>query len=81
MQVRRQGNDLYKKGRYQEAIPFLQKALKIGEREFGPDHETTATLINNLAFRRLRLHLFGAPLVPKFFLLLLGYPALRCWWF
>ena len=46
----RQGQALQKKGRYKEAIPFYQKALEFGVREFGPDHETTATLINNLAF-------------------------------
>lgn len=49
MQAYRQGQALQKKGRYQEAIPFYQKALKIGELEFGPIHPTTAKLINNLA--------------------------------
>ncbi len=40
---------LYQRGRYSEAIPYAAKALKLGEEEFGPDHPTTATLINDLA--------------------------------
>ena len=46
---RRQGQTLYEAGLYQQAIPFLRKALELGEREFGPDHPTTATTLNNLA--------------------------------
>ncbi len=49
MQAYRQGQALKKKGRYQEAIPFFQKALELAVREFGPDHPTTAIIINNLA--------------------------------
>ena len=48
-QAYRQGMALHKKGQYKEAIPFFQKALELGEREFGPDHKTTAIYINNLA--------------------------------
>ncbi len=40
---------LYQQGRYSEAISYAAKALKLGEEEFGPDHPTTATLMNNLA--------------------------------
>ena len=40
---------LYDQGRYEEAIPFAEEALKLGEREFGPVDPTTATLLNNLA--------------------------------
>jgi len=40
---------LYAEGRYAEALPFAEKALRLGEREFGADHPTTATLLNNLA--------------------------------
>ena len=29
--------------------PFAEKALRIGEREFGPDHINTAIFLNNLA--------------------------------
>jgi CHAT domain-containing protein/Tfp pilus assembly protein PilF len=49
LQAYRQGETLRKEGRYNEAIPFVQKALKLGEQEFGLDHKTTATLIYNLA--------------------------------
>ena len=48
-QAYRQGMALNKKGQYKEAIPFFQKALESGKREFGPHHKTTAKLINNLA--------------------------------
>ncbi len=41
--------ELYAQGRYQEALPFAKKALGLGEHEFGPDHTTTATLLNDLA--------------------------------
>ena len=36
-------------GRYNEAIPFAEEALRLGEHEFGPDDPTTAVLVNNLA--------------------------------
>ena len=36
-------------GRYQEALPFAEEALRLGNQEFGPDHPTTAALLNNLA--------------------------------
>ncbi len=41
--------ELYAQGRYQEALPFAEKALRLGEREFGPEHPTTAIFLNNLA--------------------------------
>ena len=41
--------DLYAQGRYEEALPFAEKAVRLGKQEFGPDHPTTATLLNNLA--------------------------------
>ena len=44
-----QGIKLFKAGRYNEALPYYRKALKLGERKFGPSHPTTATLLNNLA--------------------------------
>ena len=40
---------LYAQGRYQEALPFAKNALRLGEREFGPDHLNTTTFLNNLA--------------------------------
>ena len=42
-------SELYAEGRYQEALPFAEKALWLSEREFGPEHPTTAVLVNNLA--------------------------------
>ena len=45
----RQGKALLEAGRYEQAIPYYRKALELGEQEFGLDHPTTATLLNNLA--------------------------------
>ncbi len=39
----------YNQGRYQEALRFAEKALRLGEYEFGPDHPITGLLFNNLA--------------------------------
>jgi tetratricopeptide (TPR) repeat protein len=44
-----QGQALYEARRYEQAIPNWRKALELGEQEFGPDHPTTAVLIDNLA--------------------------------
>jgi len=44
----RQYDDLYAQGRYQEAIPFAEKAVRLGEEKFGTGHPNTATLLNNL---------------------------------
>ena len=49
MDAYRQGLYHYKAGRYEEAVPYWRWVLELGEREFGPDHPTTATLLNNLA--------------------------------
>ncbi len=50
--------DVYKalnaQGRYSEAEPFARKALELSQREFGPDHPTTATFLSNLAPGPLR---------------------------
>ncbi len=59
MQAYRQGQALIKSGRYKEAIPFYQKAFELGVRELGPDHQTTATLINNLAVLYKNLGRYG----------------------
>ena len=40
---------LYAEGRYQRALPFAEKALRLSERELGSDHPTTATSLNELA--------------------------------
>ena len=39
-------NELYAEGRYQEAVPVGKEALRLSEREFGLDHQNTATTIN-----------------------------------
>ena len=43
--------ELSAEGRYQEAIPFAKEALRLSEREFGPDHPNTGAVLNNLATR------------------------------
>ena len=40
---------LYKEGRYKEAIPIAEKALAVREKALGPDHPNTAMSLNNLA--------------------------------
>ena len=42
-------NELYAQGRYEEALPFAEQALKLSEQEFGLDHPNTALILNNLA--------------------------------
>ncbi len=49
MKAYKQGEALYQAGRYDEALPFWKKALKLGQREFGPEQPSTAMLLNNLA--------------------------------
>ncbi len=49
MDAYNQFNELYAQGRYEEAFPYTEQALKLGEQEFGLDHPTTASLLNNLA--------------------------------
>jgi tetratricopeptide (TPR) repeat protein/CHAT domain-containing protein len=41
--------ELYRAGRYAEAIPLVQQALAIYEEALGPDHPDVATAVNNLA--------------------------------
>ncbi len=52
MEAYRQGQTLYEAGQYEQAIPFYREALELGEREYGPDHETTAIFINDLGEQR-----------------------------
>ena len=49
MQAYQKGNELYQAGSYAEAITFMEKALEIAEREFGPEHPRIIILFNNLA--------------------------------
>ena len=39
---------LFAQGRYEEAMPFAEHAWKLGQQEYGPDHLSTATLLNDL---------------------------------
>ena len=41
--------ELYQKGKYREAVPVAQEALKVAEQTFGPNHIYVATSLNNLA--------------------------------
>ena len=49
-EAQNRSNTLYQQGRYSKAISYAAEALKLGEEEFGPDHTTTARLLNSLAF-------------------------------
>ena len=40
---------LHAQGKYAESELFARKALELGKVEFGPNHQTYATLLNNLA--------------------------------
>ena len=42
-------SELLPEGRFQEALPFAEKAVELGEEEFGPDHPITAANLNILA--------------------------------
>ena len=42
-------SELYAQDRHQEALPFAEKALRLGEREFGPNDPATAATLNNVA--------------------------------
>ena len=47
--LKKQGIELYKQGRYTEAIPIFEEALAIDEKALGPDHPDVAKSLNNLA--------------------------------
>ena len=48
-QNHRQGATLFKAGRFDEAIPFLERAAALSEREFGPTASRTGFEVKNLA--------------------------------
>ncbi len=62
----KQFSELYAQGRYQEAFPFAEEALRLGEEEFGPTDPTTATLLNTLAelYRAQGRYGYAEPLYP-----------------
>ena len=41
--------ELYKQGKYDEAVPLLEKSLKIRQQVLGAEHPSVATSLNNLA--------------------------------
>jgi tetratricopeptide (TPR) repeat protein len=41
--------ELYRAGKFAEAVPLAQQVLAIREKAFGPDHPDVATALNNLA--------------------------------
>src|SRR5579863_7411893 len=55
---------LYAQGRYTEAIPVAEEALKVAQATFGPSHVATAASMNNLAelYRALGRYNEAAPL-------------------
>ena len=55
----RQIRELYKAGRYSDAVPIARKALEIRERTLGPVAPDTATSLNNLAELYQRIGDYG----------------------
>ena len=47
--LNQQVGTLYEQGKYGEAIPVAEKALALGEQEFGPNHPNVAMPLYNLA--------------------------------
>ena len=45
----RQIDQLRDAGKFQEAVPIAEKVMKYCEKNDGPDHPETATVLNNLA--------------------------------
>src|SRR6266853_439444 len=41
--------ELYEEGKYAEAIPWAQEAIRMAEKSLGPDHPEVAASLNNLA--------------------------------
>jgi len=48
MDAYNRANEMSAEGRYQEAISFAEDALRLSERELGPDGLITAITLNNL---------------------------------
>lgn len=44
-----QASVVYQQGKYQESLLLLQQSLAIREKTLGPEHNSTATILNNLA--------------------------------
>jgi tetratricopeptide (TPR) repeat protein len=58
---------LYKQGRYSEAIPLAQRALTIREKALGPNHPEVAVALNHLAelYRAQDRYADAAPLYKR----------------
>jgi len=54
-QFNQQAMELYQQGKYQEALPLLQRALTICEKVLGPEHDDTAISLSNLAMLHYNL--------------------------
>jgi len=48
-QLNQKASELYKAGKYNEAIPYAKQVLEIYEKILGKDHPNVATSLNNLA--------------------------------
>ncbi len=49
LEANRRATALYEAGHYKEVISFWRNALEYSEKEFGPNHPTTASLLDALA--------------------------------
>jgi tetratricopeptide (TPR) repeat protein len=49
MDAYNRSRELNTEGRYEQAIPFAEKALRLGKQEFGPKNQNTGHPLNNLA--------------------------------
>ena len=49
LELNKQVDQLYKQGKYREAIPLAQRVLAIREKALGAEHPDVATSLNNLA--------------------------------
>ncbi len=63
----RQGQALYEAGQLEQAIPLWRKALELREKEFGPNHPTTADVLDILAitYRDLGRYTEAEPLQKR----------------
>jgi CHAT domain-containing protein/Flp pilus assembly protein TadD len=62
-----QVEQLYKQGKYSDAIPVAQEALRVAESTFGPEDPNVATSLNNLAdiYRKQGRYADAEPLVKR----------------
>ena len=61
----RRGRDLFQEGRFAEAIPFVEKALELSDRQLGPEHAETGALLHDLA-RLMRIQGRNAEAEPLY---------------